>query len=188
MSEKVRVEVKKLHPDAVIPKYQNPGDAGFDIHACISIEEAIASCVMRAAVDLDFNHKLKVLDTSVAGYCVKKENRSIWVGPQTQLIVSTGLAFSVPPGFELQIRPRSGLASKQKLTITNAPGTLDSGYSGEMKIILFNLGNKDIEIKHGDRIAQGVVGIVPSVNLVEVSKLSNEDSERGTGGFGSTGR
>lgn len=97
----------------------------------------------------------------------------------------TGLSISLPPGYEAQIRPRSGLALKHGITVLNAPGTIDADYRGEIKVILANLGSEDFTIERGMRIAQMVVARHANVewNIVE----SLEETDRGTGGFGSTG-
>jgi dUTP pyrophosphatase len=100
-------------------------------------------------------------------------------------LMSTGLAFEVPKGFELQVRPRSGLAAKFGLTVLNSPGTIDSDYRGELKVLLINLGDSDMIITAGDRIAQLVLAPVVTAKLVEVNELS--ETVRGAGGFGSTG-
>lgn len=99
--------------------------------------------------------------------------------------VGTGLSVEIPPGFEIQVRPRSGLAAKFGVTVLNAPGTIDSDYRGEIKVILVNLGPQEFAVKKGDRIAQLVVARVPAVAIEDVDQLS--DTARGTGGLGSTG-
>jgi dUTP pyrophosphatase len=99
--------------------------------------------------------------------------------------VPTGLALEIPPGYEVQIRPRSGLALKHAITLPNAPATIDPGYRGELKVILLNLGKTPFEICAGDRIAQLVVARYETVEWIE-GELS--DSIRGAGGFGSSGR
>jgi dUTP pyrophosphatase len=99
--------------------------------------------------------------------------------------VGTGLSVEIPPGFEIQVRPRSGLAAKFGVTVLNAPGTIDSDYRGEIKVILINLGPQEFAVKKGDRIAQLVVARVPAVAIEDVDQLS--DTARGTGGLGSTG-
>jgi dUTP pyrophosphatase len=104
----------------------------------------------------------------------------------SQEIVSTGLACEIPDGYEIQVRPRSGLAFKNQITITNSPGTIDSSYRGEIKVSLHNLGDETLIINSGDRIAQGVLCIVPKASITEVDELS--ETERGSGGFGSTGK
>jgi dUTP pyrophosphatase len=99
--------------------------------------------------------------------------------------VATGFAFAIPHGYEVQVRPRSGLALKNGITCLNTPGTIDSDYRGEVKVILANLGDEDFAIARGDRIAQLVVAPVTQGIMVEVDAL--DDTARGTGGFGSTG-
>ncbi|MFN3870215.1 MAG: dUTP diphosphatase [Aquificaceae bacterium] len=100
-------------------------------------------------------------------------------------LVPTGIAIEIPPGFEAQIRPRSGLAIKHGITLLNTPGTIDADYRGEIKVILINLGSEDFVIKRGDRIAQMVIVPVIKVELEEVEELS--PTKRSNGGFGSTG-
>ncbi len=99
--------------------------------------------------------------------------------------IATGFAFAIPVGYEVQVRPRSGLALKNGITCLNAPGTIDSDYRGEIKVILANLGEEDFLIKTGDRIAQIVVAPVVQAAMVEVDAL--DTTARGAGGFGSTG-
>jgi len=101
-------------------------------------------------------------------------------------LVPTGLAFAIPPGYEIQVRPRSGLAIKHGIALVNSPGTIDADYRGEVKIIMINFGNDDFVIQTGDRIAQLVVAPVSQAELVEVDTLS--ETERGSGGFGHTGQ
>ena len=110
---------------------------------------------------------------------------NINIDPGKTAIIPTGLALSVPKGFEVQIRPRSGLAAKKKITVLNTPGTIDSDYRGEIKVILINLGLESFKIEKGLRIAQMVVCPVEQVQIEEVEDLSETD--RGKGGFGSTG-
>jgi len=167
----IPVKIKKLHPDAVIPKYAKPGDAGFDL---VAIEDVI-------------------------------------IPPGESAKVRTGLAFALPPGYEIQVRPRSGVSDKTKLRISNSPGTIDSGYRGEVCVLIDNIatvpasaddwlqtkaidgkvvfGTKAPEgtylIRKGDRIAQGVLAAVPVAEFEEVDEL--DETERGAGGFGSTG-
>jgi dUTP pyrophosphatase len=103
--------------------------------------------------------------------------------------VSTGLFFELPLGYEIQVRPRSGLAFKNGVTVLNSPGTVDSDYRGEVKVILINHSKVDFNIVKGDRIAQAVISAVLAknfINLERVNSISN-DTDRGTGGFGSTG-
>jgi dUTP pyrophosphatase len=99
--------------------------------------------------------------------------------------VATGLALAVPDGFELQVRPRSGLALKHGISLPNTPGTIDSDYRGELKIILINLGDRPFEVRRGDRIAQLVLAPVVRATWLKVDEL--DETQRGEGGFGSTG-
>ncbi len=101
-------------------------------------------------------------------------------------LVKTGFAIALPSGYELQVRPRSGLALKNGITVLNSPGTVDSDYRGEIMVILINHSNEDFAIKQGDRIAQGVVQAVLQARFEEVNEL--DDTQRGSGGFGSTGK
>lgn len=142
------VKIKKLVPDAVLPKYNYPSDSGFDLH---SVEEVIIPAFGRAAVP-------------------------------------TGLSFQFDDGIELQIRPKSGLALNQGLTILNTPGTVDQGYRGEIKAIVYNTNNTTVTIPKGMKVAQGVLCPVLSgkfINLVDVDDL--DETDRGDNGFGSTG-
>jgi dUTP pyrophosphatase len=110
---------------------------------------------------------------------------SIDLGPGKSVIVPTGLAVALPKGFEIQIRPRSGLAAKKKISVLNTPGTIDADYRGEIKVILINLGDQKFIIEKGLRIAQMVVCPVVKAQLEEVNELN--DTARGEDGFGSTG-
>jgi dUTP diphosphatase len=143
-----RVQIKKLRPDAVVPRYMTEHAAGLDL--CAAIDEPIEI-------------------TSGA-------RRSI----------GTGLAFALPPGYEGQIRPRSGLAREHGITLVNSPGTLDADYRGELCILLINHGGTTVRIESGQRIAQLVIAPVVQAELVEVDTLP--ETVRGSGGFGSTGR
>ena len=110
----------------------------------------------------------------------------ITLHPGERTLVPTGLAVEIPQGFEIQIRPRSGLALKEGLALVNAPGTIDADYRGPLGVIVINLGQDPIHISHGQRIAQAVVAPVVYARFEIVETLA--DSARGTGGFGSTGR
>ncbi|RPG94921.1 MAG: dUTP diphosphatase [Candidatus Pelagibacter sp. TMED286] len=112
-------------------------------------------------------------------------NESIEIKPGATVIVPTGISVSIPKNFEIQIRPRSGLAAKKSISVLNTPGTIDADYRGELKVILINLGTKSFFVENGARIAQMVLCPVVKANLKEVKIL--EDTERGSGGFGSTG-
>ena len=112
-------------------------------------------------------------------------NESVEIKPGSTAIIPTGLAVSIPKNFEIQIRPRSGLAAKNQISVLNTPGTIDADYRGELKVILINLSAKNFLVENGTRIAQMVLCPVVKANLKEVKTL--EDTKRGAGGFGSTG-
>jgi dUTP pyrophosphatase len=139
------VSFKRISPDASLPSYARPGDAGMDLK---SAEDAV-------------------------------------VEPGARLLVHTGLAMALPEGYEAQVRPRSGLALKHGITVLNTPGTIDEGYRGEVGVILFNTGDTAFKIAKGDRIAQMVIAPVTRARIVETDDLGS--TERGAGGFGSTG-
>jgi dUTP pyrophosphatase len=142
----MKLKIKKLDPNAIIPNYAHEGDSGMDLY---SIEDVVIP----------------------AGESVK---------------VKTGLALEVPFGYEAQIRPKSGLAAKSKMTVLNTPGTIDSNYRGEVQVILINLGKSgEYKVEAGKKIAQMVIAPVVIAEIEEVDELS--DTVRGEGGFGSTG-
>ena len=139
---------KKLHPDAVVPRYNYPSDSGFDLY---SIEEVIIPALGRA-------------------------------------LVPTGLSFDIKDGFEIQVRSKSGLAINQGLMCLNSPGTVDNGYTGEVKVILFNTNNSEFKVTKGMKVAQAVLCPVVNgvwVDLQEVDEVKEKD--RKDNGFGSTG-
>lgn len=142
----MRVQIKKIHPDAVVPKYQTAGAAGVDL---CSVED-------------------------------------VTIGEGDKALVATGLSMAIPHGWEGQVRPRSGLAAKSALTVLNSPGTIDSDYRGEVKVILINHGHGVFHVRKGDRIAQMVFAPVAQAEFAEVETL--ESTDRGAGGFGSTGK
>ena len=106
--------------------------------------------------------------------------------PGQRILVPTGLSIALPAGYEGQVRPRSGFANKTGVTVLNAPGTIDSDYRGEVQVLLVNLGSDDVVLRRGDRIAQLVVAPVTRIEWAEAATLA--DTDRGAGGFGSTGR
>ncbi len=114
------------------------------------------------------------------------EGEKIVLAPGERKLIPTGMAFEIPVGFEIQVRPRSGLSFKTGLMVVNSPGTIDSDYRGEVKVILGNLGDNEEVIAHGDRIAQLVLCPVWQARFEEADELS--DTARGSGGFGSTGK
>jgi dUTP pyrophosphatase len=140
-----KVKIKRVHPDAVIPKYATPGSAGFDM---VAVED-------------------------------------VTLEPGEAKLVRTGLAFEIPEGYEMQVRPRSGISLKTPLRIANSPGTVDADFRGEVRIIAWNTGDDEISINKGDRIAQGVIAPVVRAQFEVVDELS--ETERGAGAFGSTG-
>ena len=157
----MKLGFKKIHPDAKLPSYAHIGDAGMDVCAVEDVE----------------------------------------LNPFTPTLVKTGLVADIPTGYEIQVRPRSGLALKNGITVWNAPGTIDCGYVGEIGVIMLwapqagissddgsfaNMSDRFfVKINKGDRIAQLVLAPVTKAEIVEVSEV--RDTERGTGGFGSTG-
>jgi dUTP pyrophosphatase len=120
-----------------------------------------------------------------SGYDVASAEPDFTLAPLERRLVRTGLALAIPPGYEAQVRPRSGLAWKHGLTLPNSPATIDSDYRGELLIALINLGTDPVSVARGTRIAQLVFQRVEAVELAEVAALP--PSERGPGGFGSTG-
>ena len=111
--------------------------------------------------------------------------QSVIINPGERALISTGLSLCVPQGYEVQIRPRSGLAAKKGITVLNTPGTIDSDYRGEVKVILINLSKDVFSIRNGERIAQMVVCPIKQIVVEEVKELP--ETSRGSGGFGSTG-
>ncbi len=114
------------------------------------------------------------------------DDAPVMLAPGAHALVPTGLAIALPPGFEAQVRPRSGLAAKHGVTVLNSPGTIDADYRGEISVILINHGRAAFTVRRGERIAQMVIAPVVQAQLVPVISLSATD--RGSGGFGSTGR
>jgi dUTP pyrophosphatase len=139
------VRFKRLHPQAVLPAYAHPGDAGMDLCACEAAR----------------------------------------IEPGRRALVRTGLVMELPPGHEAQVRPRSGLALKQGVTVLNSPGTIDAGYRGEVGVILINLGDAAFAVESGMRIAQMVIAPVTHASVEEAADVGG--TARGAGGFGSTG-
>ena len=113
-------------------------------------------------------------------------NKPINIKPKTSSLIPTGLSIAFSKDYEIQIRPRSGLAAKNNISVLNTPGTIDSDYRGEIKVILYNHGNNDFAINNGDRIAQMILAPVVKIELEETNNLP--ETIRGKGGFGSTGK
>lgn len=133
------------------------------------------------------NHRLPEYATSGSAGMDLKANTTepIVLGPLERQMIPTGLYIALPEGYEAQVRPRSGLAAKYGVTVANSPGTVDADYRGEIKVILINLSNEKFVVNPGDRIAQMVVARYERVEWNEVATL--DETERGEGGFGSTG-
>ena len=142
------MRVKKLRPDAVVPRYMSAAAAGLDLCAAVDVP--------------------------------------VEIEPGARVSIGTGLAMAIAPGFEGQVRPRSGLAKNHGITLVNSPGTVDADYRGEISVLLINLGRERVTIEPGHRIAQLVIAPVVQAELEVVDEL--DATERGAGGFGSTGR
>ncbi len=145
-------------------------------------------CVSRLFPDRDADLPLpRYMSSGAAGAdVVAAIDTPITLQPLERTAISTGLALAIPAGFEVQVRPRSGLALHSGITVLNAPGTIDSDYRGELRILLVNLGSQAATLTRGDRIAQLVVAKVEQLEFKEVDELP--PSARGQGGFGSTGQ
>lgn len=139
------VKFRKSSPDAILPSYAHPGDAGMDVR---SVEELV-------------------------------------IPPGGRSLVHTGLVMMLPQGYEAQVRPRSGLALKNGVTVLNTPGTIDEGYRGEVGVILANFGSEPFKVEKGAKIAQIVVAPCTRAEIVETAEV--DETDRGAGGFGSTG-
>ena len=144
----VKLLIKKLHKNIILPEYKTDGSSGMDLMA--NVEQTV-----------------RIL-------------------PGEKKIISTGIMVAIPEQYEIQIRPRSGLAAKNGISVLNTPGTIDSDYRGEIKVILINLGKDIFQINKNDRIAQMVVCPIIKVELKEVESLP--ETARGEGGFGSTNK
>jgi len=144
----VKLLIKKLHKNIILPEYKTDGSSGMDLMA--NVEQTV-----------------KIL-------------------PGEKKIISTGIMVAIPEQYEIQIRPRSGLAAKNGISVLNTPGTIDSDYRGEIKVILINLGKDIFQINKNDRIAQMIVCPIIKVELQEVESLP--ETVRGEGGFGSTNK
>ena len=146
-----------------LPKYAHKGDAGLDLRA--NIEEIENSKYLFNAIKLN--------DTTII------------LNPGGRVLIPTGLYMAIPEGYELQIRPRSGLALKHGITVLNTPGTIDADYRGEIMVLLINFSTEDFVINDGERIAQMVLAKHEQCDFIEVNEL--DETERGTGGYGHTG-
>lgn len=156
MTQVPHLKIAKSDPDAVVPELATPGSAGADLKAMIR------------------NDRGAVIEEGIT------------LQPLQRHLFDTGLRMDIPEGFEIQIRPRSGLALKHGLTVLNTPGTIDSDYKGPIKVLLVLLGSEPYTIHHKDRIAQMVVARTCMFRSTLVTRIG--ESERGMGGFGSTGK
>lgn len=162
------LRVKKLFPDAQLPERANPTDSGMDVFVHHFEKAFTRYCVK----ELDS----KCLGFNGAEYTLESNDR---------VLVATGLSVAIEPGYEVQVRPRSGNALKRGLTVLNTPGTIDSSYRGPVGVIIINTSHLPQTIKIGEKIAQLVVAPVCLSEVIEVEDLDKTD--RGAGGFGSTG-
>ena len=157
--------VQKIYPDAKLPDRANPTDSGADIFA--------------------YKFERVYDELGETEFPADKALNSIILKTGDRVLINTGIKVSIRSGYEIQVRPRSGNALKRGLTIVNTPGTIDCSYRGPVGVIMINTGHEPQEIKIGDKIAQLVDCPVGLSNVVEVANL--EDTDRGEGGFGSTG-
>ena len=146
-----------------LPKYAHKGDAGFDLRA--NVEE--------------------IKNDNYLFNAIKFNDTTIILNPGGRVLIPTGLYMAIPEGYELQIRPRSGLALKYGITVVNTPGTIDAVYRGNIGVILKNDGTEPFIIEQGDRIAQGVLNKVEEANLIEVDFL--DETDRSDSGYGKSG-
>jgi len=153
----MKVRITKTDPSVVLPEYKSQGASGMDVQAFIPLPEQ---------KDIDYM-------------------RAIVIPSGESRLIPTGLKMEIPEGYEVQVRPRSGLALKNQVTVLNTPGTIDSDYRGEIGVILINHSKQDFVVIHGERIAQIVLCPVSRMQFEE-TKLT--ETERGEGGFGSTGK
>jgi len=168
MYENLTIKVKKLHNDAKLPVFSTGGAAGADLHAYIP----------RDGNELYMRSMNEDGSQSDRGPFVR-------IYPGEHKVIGCGIAIEVPPGYEAQVRPRSGLAAKFGISIVNSPGTIDSDYRGEIGAIIINHGVEPFVVETGDRIAQLVVAPIPKITYIEANELT--DTKRGDGRFGSTG-
>ena len=132
------------------------------------------------------NNDLPSYETIGSAGCDVRSSHSAMINPGGRLLVKTGLYVEIPIGYEIQVRPRSGLAFSKGITVINSPGTIDADYRGEIGVILINHGHEQVILEKGERIGQLVLNKVEQINWESVLVLS--DTTRGTGGFGSTGK
>jgi dUTP pyrophosphatase len=141
---------------------------------------------MKVRVINKSNNDLPSYETIGSAGCDVRSNHSAMINPGGRLLVKTGLYVEIPIGYEIQVRPRSGLAFSKGITVINSPGTIDADYRGEIGVILINHGHEQVILEEGERIGQLVLNKVEQINWESVLVLS--DTKRGSGGFGSTGK
>ena len=171
---------KSPNPD---PDYAKPGDSGMDLRAWIMVEEGHPENT-NVPLDNPGCRPFVTIDTENGAY-----RYGIKLKPLERVLIHTGIYFSMDKFCEIQVRPKSGRALKEGITVLNTPGTVDNQYQGECCVIVANLSNKDVEIMDGEKIAQAVVCPVYYNELVTLNKVDEFDNEteRGSGGFGHTG-
>jgi len=185
--------VEKIHKDAKEPVRAHPLDAGSDVFAYDFKRKYVAALAMPQH-DIVTPDSMEPPEPIQIEVCIDDENDdenmlsgdSLVIYPMERALIGTGIKATVAAGYEIQVRPRSGLALKQGLTVVNTPGTIDSPYRGEIGVILINESNMPQEINKGDKIAQLIVNRVELTTIKVVESL--DDTERGEGGFGSTGK
>ena len=146
-----------------LPKYAHKGDAGFDLRANVK----------------------EIENSNYLFNAIIYTKTTIIVNPGGRALIPTGLYMAIPEGYELQIRPRSGLALKHGITVLNTPGTIDSVYRGNIGVIIINNGTEPFIVEHGDRIAQGVLNKIEEANFIEVDSL--DETDRADSGYGKSG-
>lgn len=178
-----------MFDDVQLPEYSHKkGDSGFDIRAYLSssnLEDLLSSYH-----NLDISEYNKDIHDFIEKEKVTIDDKDIIqlrVKPGAKILIPTGIKMNIPDGYEIQVRPRSGISAKTGLFVCNAPGTVDSNYVGELKIILMNLGNKEEIIAHNDRIAQLVLCKVTGVKIKKIEEDDLKKTDRSFLGFGSTG-
>lgn len=181
--------IYSMHDDVILPEYSHKkGDSGFDIRAYLNNSKLDELLAGYHGLDLkEYNKDIHdfVMNDKITVEGV--DSIQLRIKPGAKVLIPTGIKMNIPDGYEIQVRPRSGISAKTGLFICNAPGTVDANYTGELKIIIMNLGNKDEIITHNDRIAQLVLCKVTGVNIKKIDEDSLKKTERSVMGFGSTG-
>lgn len=168
------VEVVNGKKEYLLPKYADDGSSGMDLRA------AISEPVVLQPVRIEYSDNMNDLPSEMGDMCY------LQVLPGDRKLIPTELSVAIPDEYEIQIRPRSGLALKHGIMVVNSPGTIDASYRGKIGVILMNSGSNSFTVNPGDRIAQAVLCKVEKIHWQQVDKLSG--TERGSSGFGSTGQ